>query len=149
MTDTDRLPELDERLIRSRLQRTRFARLGYVDDDGPVIVPINVIIDDDERVVFHTNPTSALAALDGQHVAIEIDGFDPASRSGWSILVRGVARDVTASSDVVAMKAKVAPVDSWAPGVRNRTFVVLALAITGRTIPMGADGDWFAGVPAS
>jgi hypothetical protein len=63
-------------------------------------------------------------------VAIEVGGID-------------AARDVT------AVTARAQQVDSWAPGIRDRKFVVVPLAITGRTIPVGPDGDWFAGIPVS
>ena len=118
---------LDEQLMHERLHRARVARIGYLDGDGPVVVPINIAVDEDERIVFRTAVDGPLAALDGQRVAIEIDGIDPPRRSGWSILVRGVARDVTDASDAVAARAQTVPVDCWAPGTRDRTLVVLPL----------------------
>jgi hypothetical protein len=144
-----KVPHLDEVLVRERLRRARVARLGYADGEDPVIVPVNVAVDDEERIVFRTTGDGPLAALDGRRVAIEIDGIDAPRRSGWSILVRGVARDVTEAPDVVAARARTVPVDCWAPGPRDRTFVVLPIAITGRVIPVGPDGDWFAGIPSS
>lgn len=140
---------LDEARVRERLGRARIARLGYVDQRGPLMVPVNVAVDAEQRVIFHTARESALAGLDGHNVAIEVDGFDRATRSGWSILVRGVARDVTEAKDASAVALLRAAVDCWAPGPRDRVFVVLPLSIDGRHIPVGPDGDWFAGVPAS
>jgi nitroimidazol reductase NimA-like FMN-containing flavoprotein (pyridoxamine 5'-phosphate oxidase superfamily) len=143
-----KVAHLDEQLLRERLHRARVARIGYVDGEGPVVVPINVAVDEDERIVFRTAVDGPLATLDGQRVAIEIDGIDPPRRSGWSILVRGVARDVTDASDAVAALAQTVPVDCWAPGARDRTFVVLPQGVTGRVIPVGPDGDWFASLPS-
>ena len=82
-------------------------------------------------------------------MAIEIDGLDPGLRYGWSILVRGVARDVSTATDAEAADARSVPVDCWAPGTRDRTVVVHIAAVTGRVIHVGPDGDWFAGVPMS
>ncbi len=144
-----KVAQLDKQLLQERLRRARVARIGYVEDDEPVIVPINVVVDDDERVVFCTAADSPLADLDGRRVAIEIDGIDPPRRSGWSILVRGVARDVSNASDPEAARANALPVDCWAPGTRDRRFVVRPHSVTGRVIPVGPDGDWFAGVPGS
>jgi nitroimidazol reductase NimA-like FMN-containing flavoprotein (pyridoxamine 5'-phosphate oxidase superfamily) len=140
---------LEEAELRERLSRARIARLGYIDGQDPVIVPVNVIVDADQRIVFRTSSSSALAELDRRRVAVEIDGFDTATRAGWSVLVRGVARDVSHGDDVQAVAARIADVDCWAPGHRNRTFVVLPLSITGRVIPFGPAAGWFPGVPSS
>jgi nitroimidazol reductase NimA-like FMN-containing flavoprotein (pyridoxamine 5'-phosphate oxidase superfamily) len=143
------LDELSPAVVSERLQRARVARLGYVDADGPVILPVNIAVDAQERIVFRTAVDGPLARLDHQQVAIEVDGIDASRRTGWSILVRGIARDVTNARDVTAVGARAQHVDTWAPGVRDRKFVVIPLAITGRTIPVGPDGDWFAGIPVS
>lgn len=145
----DRVQLLEEPLIRLRLARARFARLAFVDGDQPIVVPVNVRADDAERVVFRTAASGLLGGLDGRKVAIEIDGHDPGLRSGWSVLVLGVARDVTVAGDPDAARLRAVAVDSWAPGDRERIFAVLPLSISGRVIPVGADGDWFAGVPGS
>jgi nitroimidazol reductase NimA-like FMN-containing flavoprotein (pyridoxamine 5'-phosphate oxidase superfamily) len=145
----DRIDELDESLLRERLRRARVARIGYVDGDQPIIVPVNVATDDEARIVFRTAVTGPLSALDGRRVAIEVDGYDTTLRSGWSILVQGVARDITTASDVAAQRLRRLPVDCWAPGSRERMFVVLPLSLTSRVIHLGGGEDWFAGVPAS
>jgi nitroimidazol reductase NimA-like FMN-containing flavoprotein (pyridoxamine 5'-phosphate oxidase superfamily) len=140
---------LDESLIRHRLSRARVARLGFIDGDQPLIVPVNIAADDAERIVFHTASRGILGGLDGRKVAIEIDGHDPGLHSGWSVLVLGVARDVTDAADPDAARLRALPVDTWAPGARGRCFAVLPLSITGRVIPVPGDSDWFAGVPSS
>jgi nitroimidazol reductase NimA-like FMN-containing flavoprotein (pyridoxamine 5'-phosphate oxidase superfamily) len=143
------MEHLDESLIRERLSRARFARLGLVDGDQPVVVPVNVATDAAQHVVFRTAGAGMLGGLDGRKVAVEIDGHDPRRRTGWSIVVLGVARDVTDATDAVAVRLRSAPVDCWAPGDRDRVFAVLPTAISGRVIPLGDDGDWFAALPGS
>lgn len=143
------LQHLDESLIRHRLSRAKFARLAFVDGDQPMVVPINITTDRAERIVFRTASRGLLGGLDGQKVAVEIDGHDPALRSGWSVLVLGVARDVTDAADTDAQQLRALPVDTWAPGERGRCFAVLPLSISGRVIPIGDADDWFAGVPGS
>lgn len=146
---TAAIGHLDEALIRERLRRARLGRVSFVDGDQPVILPVNVAVDDEQRIAFRTAPDSPLAALDGRRVALEVDGFDPATRSGWSVLVLGVARDVTDAADPAAVASRRVPVDSWAPGQRDRVLVVLPLSISGRHVPPSDDSDWFAGVPSS
>jgi uncharacterized protein len=143
------LDELPPAVVTERLQRARVARLGYVDADGPAVVPVNISVDDLQRIVFRTAADSQLARLDRRQVAIEVDGIDAGRRTGWSILVRGIARDVTDAGDLAAVTARAQPVDCWVPGDHDRTFVVMPLSLTGRTIPVGPDGDWFAGFPLS
>lgn len=140
---------LDENLIRERLQRALFGRIAFVDGDQPMIMPMNLAVDADHRIAFRTAPDGPLSALDGQRVAIEIDGHDSATRSGWSVLVHGLARDVTAATDPAAIAARQLPVDSWASDRDQRIMVVVPLSITGRVVPPSHDSGWFAGVPAS
>ena len=144
-----RLDDLAPAVVAERLQRARVGRLGYVDDDGPAVVPINIAVDAQQRIVFRTAADGQLARLDHRQVAIEVDGIDAGRRTGWSILVRGIARDVTYARDIIAVTARAQAVDCWAPGDHDRTFVVVPLSVTGRTIPVRPDGDWFAGIPVS
>jgi len=148
MSTSSPITRLDESLTRERLRRARVGRVGFVDGDQPMILPVNIAVDD-QGIAFRTAVDSPLAALDGRRVAIEVDGYDPATRSGWSVLVLGVARDVTEAADPGAVAARRMPVDSWAPGPRDRVVIVLPLSISGRSVPPSADSDWFAGVPGS
>jgi nitroimidazol reductase NimA-like FMN-containing flavoprotein (pyridoxamine 5'-phosphate oxidase superfamily) len=143
------VPHLDEALMRDRLAHARLARLAFLDGDQPLVVPVNIWSDGVSAVVFRTTVDGLLGALDGEKVALEIDGHDPEARTGWSVLVVGAARDLTAASDPDSERWRAAPVDSWAPGVRARTYVVVPQSITGRIVPVGTDGGWFPGIPSS
>lgn len=140
---------LDPALICERLRRARFARIAYIDGDQPIVVPVNIATDDSLHIVLRTAVGTALAGLDGRKVAIELDAHDAGLRIGWSILVQGAVRDITDAHDADARRWRRLVVDTWAPGTRERVLVVSPSSITGRVIPPGADGDWFAGVPSS
>ncbi|HET9539484.1 MAG TPA: pyridoxamine 5'-phosphate oxidase family protein, partial [Candidatus Limnocylindria bacterium] len=60
------------------------------------------------------------------------DGADTAVETGWSVLVRGVAREVTD----VHERARLArlPLHPWAPGERDRWLRVVPTSVTGRAI---------------
>ena len=46
-------------------------------------------------VIFRTSPVGPLAGLVRRtNVALEIDGFDEKTKSGWSVLIRGFAEAV-------------------------------------------------------
>jgi len=140
---TTLLRHLPDAVIAERLRAARLARIGYVDAGQPVILPVNVVVDGNLRITYRTTADGPLAALDGQRVAVEIDGVDGETRSGWSILVLGVAHDVSTSP------AAAEGIDSWAPGHRTRTITVVPRTINGRVIPPAEDADWYPGVPGS
>jgi hypothetical protein len=134
---------LSDAIVGERLRAARVARVGFVDGGQPVILPVNVAVDAALRISYRTTADGPLAALDGQRVAVEIDGVDVDTRSGWSILVLGVAHDVSMGTSAAA------DIDSWAPGHRTRTITIVPHSIGGRDIPPGDDADWYPGVPGS
>jgi uncharacterized protein len=70
-------------------------RLALVGAKGPAIVPVNYVLDR-ETPVFRTDPGSKLdAAVEAAPVAFEVDAADEATRTGWSVVVRGALAEVT------------------------------------------------------
>ena len=70
-------------------------RVAVVDDRGPVVVPVNFVLDR-HMVVFRTDGGTKLdAASRGSRVAFEVDGIDASAHTGLSVLVRGEAVEVT------------------------------------------------------
>ncbi len=70
-------------------------RVALSADALPVVLPVNHRLLGDS-VVFATGVGSKLLSMEkGTVVAFEADAFDPASRSGWSVLVVGVAHQIT------------------------------------------------------
>ncbi len=98
----------------------------------PVALPVNYAVDG-ESVVFRTSSATALmAAADGSVVAFEVDHVDLPSRSGWSVLITGVAREVY-GSDV--LRADQLRLDSWVATDREARYVRIPLAmISGRRL---------------
>ncbi len=75
----------------ARLSAARVGRLAFNLDGGPTILPVNHEMDG-HSVVFRTDSGSKLlVAVDQQAVAFEVDGYDPDRRSGWSVVIRGIA----------------------------------------------------------
>ena len=103
-------------------------RLAVVVRDGPpLVVPVNFVLDG-EVVVFRSNVGDKLRALRRHPASFQVDEIDPLHRTGWSILMRGVAHEAT-SAEVEHLF--VAP---WAPGERDRWVRLLPTSITGRRI---------------
>lgn len=66
-------------------------RVAFNESGEPMILPVNHAVVG-HSVVFRTLRGSLLhEALMAAPVAFQVDGFDAVQRTGWSVLVRGVA----------------------------------------------------------
>lgn len=114
------------------LAREPLGRIAIVDDQGPAVFPVNFIFDK-HMVVFRTDEGSKLdAACRGSRVAFEIDGIDAATRTGWSVLIRGETVEVTDASELRRL-SEIIPAP-WAPGAKAHVVRVLPAVVTGRRI---------------
>ncbi len=83
---------------RELMGSTLVGRVAFVDADGPVVLPVNFVLDGN-TVLFCTSSANTVGRhLDSATVAFEVDEFDGITKSGWSVLVRGVASFVSAAS---------------------------------------------------
>lgn len=127
-----RWQELSKSECFALLARERLGRVAVVDDLGPVVLPVNFVLDR-HMVVFRTDEgTKLAAACRGGRVAFEIDGPDTVARTGWSVLVRGEAIEVTDPGELARMRKL--PLDPWAPGAKTHYVRILPAALTGRRI---------------
>ncbi len=118
------------------LANEHLGRVAVVDDLGPVVFPVNFVLDR-HTVVFRTEAGTKLhAARRGSRVCFEVDGTDAAARTGWSVIVRGEVIEVTDRAELARLREL--PLQVWAPGARNRYVRILPAALTGRRI--GAAG---------
>src|SRR6202162_3495089 len=70
-------------------------RIAVIDREvRPLIFPINYFFDEGV-IVFRTAPGAKLDLAPGAHVGFEIDGWDADQGVGWSVLVKGIAQDIT------------------------------------------------------
>jgi hypothetical protein len=65
------------------------ARLGYVDNGWPTVVPINYRMVDDAIYIRTLIGGKLRAAQRGDIVCLELDGVDETLREGWSVVVHG------------------------------------------------------------
>ena len=114
-----------------KLAGARVGRLAFVSHGEPVILPVNHGLDGD-AVVFRTATGAKLLAADQElPVAFEVDGFDADRRSGWSVLVRGVA--VTVEDPEQVKRLNLLGVWPWADLVERTHWVRIRMfSITGR-----------------
>jgi len=114
------------------LARERVGRVAFVDDLGPIVMPVNFVLDR-HMVVFRTDDGTKLdTAVRGSRVAFEIDGTDEAARAGWSVVVRGEAVEVTDTAELARLRQL--PLYPWAPGAKTHYVRILPAVLTGRRI---------------
>lgn len=117
------------------LGANRFGRLAVnIPGHPPMIRPVNYVLDErSESVVFRSDPGAKLhGLLASRKAAFEIDGLDPENRTGWSVLVRGVAEEITAPAEQRRLERL--PLDPWAPGEKPHWIRIRAWTVTGRRI---------------
>ena len=121
------------------LSGQHLGRLALADDHGPIALPVNYVLDQ-HTVLFRTDEGTKLdAATRGARVAFEIDGVDEATRTGWSVLVRGEAALVTDQAELARVRAL--PLYPWAPGAKGHYIRILPALLTGRRIAL-PDAPW-------
>ena len=109
-------------------------RVAFVDADGPVVLPVNFVLDGN-TVLFCTSSANTIGRhLDSATVAFEVDEFDDVTQSGWSVLVRGMASFV--STHELSRDECLRPF-SWADGVRTLVVRVTPVSVTGRRLLPG------------
>lgn len=125
-----KLTTLDEAECRELLARQEIGRVAWCDTLGPVIHPVNYVVDESGEIRFRVEPRSALAhQLDLGALTFQIDDYDAFSQSGWSVLVRGHGRYVNPPSAAVAPQP-----EPWVAGERTFNVRITPQVITGRRI---------------
>lgn len=96
-TDRRGLQVLDVDTCLARIATQPVGRVAMLDQGDVVIFPVNHVLDG-MTVGFRTTTGTKLShAVDGSQVSFEVDGADPETRSGWSVLVKGTAGMATDS----------------------------------------------------
>jgi nitroimidazol reductase NimA-like FMN-containing flavoprotein (pyridoxamine 5'-phosphate oxidase superfamily) len=96
---------------------------------APLVVPVNYVLDG-EIVVFRSDPGEKVLLLRGSPVSFQIDQIDPFRRTGWSVLVQGVAYEAT------PREIEHLHIDPWAPGEKSHWVRIVPASITGRRIQL-------------
>src|SRR5579871_3375989 len=80
-------------------------RIGFLAGGEVIILPVNFLVDGQD-VVFRTAAGSKLSSIEvGHYVGFEADAYDPATETGWSVLVSGLAEIVDDEADVARLDA--------------------------------------------
>lgn len=130
------LRELSRARCLDLLATTRLGRVGVSVRALPVILPVTYAVIG-ETVVFRTAPGSKLtAAMHRLVVAFETDRGDPCGAWGWSVLVQGVASEVTDPALQDAARARLAHDLPFLDGEVARLVAVEVSFVSGRSFGM-------------
>ena len=113
------------------LASSSVGRIGLSSSALPLVLPVNFCLDG-ERIVLRTGAGTTLGAASHHAVvSFEADDIDPLFHAGWSVVVTGVARPLTAEADLQRIRRL--PLLPWAgPGDH---FVAITLdRVSGRRI---------------
>jgi nitroimidazol reductase NimA-like FMN-containing flavoprotein (pyridoxamine 5'-phosphate oxidase superfamily) len=113
------------------LSTAPLGRVGLSVGALPSILPVNFTLLGG-LVVFRTVPGSKLdAALARTVVAFEADSYDPEGAWGWSVLVQGMAAEITAPAVLAGVQRLRLP--AWAlPESARRYVAVETTLVSGR-----------------
>lgn len=140
---TDRLENLDADACLELLAQNHFGRIAVNDEHGPVVFPVNYVFVEDGIVFRSDEGTKVDAALQGQPASFEIDAVDERTRTGWSVVIRGMLREVTDEHEIANLRKL--PLHPFAGGQRRRYIWMSTDDIGGRSIdiPEGVPEGWF------
>lgn len=131
--DRNGLEVLDREECLRLLAKGGLGRVGLTSGALPTVLPVNYRVVDG-RIVFRTGAGSKLdAATSDTVVAFEVDEVDHVWRTGWSVVVTGVAREVTDAGELELLAA--ANVPRWAPAGPDRFVEISVELVSGRRLP--------------
>lgn len=107
------------------------ARIAFAFEERIEIFPINYCLEG-AIIVFRTGLGTKLTAVSTTTVAVEIDGWDPESGIGWSVVVKGRTEEITTNEGRVAAHLRWLPVHPAAPGDRYHWVGIKPTTISGR-----------------
>jgi uncharacterized protein len=103
----------------------------------PVILPVNYALFDEDILLRTVAGSKLEAATRNAVMAFEVDQVHPLSHTGWSVLVQGVASEIT--DPVELRRAKRVPLTSWLDG-DSRYVRISSQLISGRRLSVLATG---------
>jgi hypothetical protein len=114
--------DVDECLVLLRWET--IGRLAYAQrGEPPIVVPVNFVLVDDD-IIFRSHDGPKLDAIREQPVSLQADRYHWYQRTGWSVLVRGVAHEFLADETTPNP-------EPWGPGSKDHWLRLVPTAITG------------------
>ena len=129
----ERIQSLSSEECLQLLSTGSVGRIAVTRDALPVILPVNYAVDGGSILIRTTEGAILRAArAGGAVVAFEVDNLDERTMTGWSVLVTGTLREVTAVSAV--LRAEQLPLVPWVGGERRHFVRITPGLLSGRRI---------------
>lgn len=133
MYDSEGMEILTEQECRDLLEAVSLGRVVFTDRALPAIQPVTFAIADGDVVILTSAGSKLAAAASNAIVAFEIDEFDHAVVSGWSVVIIGHARVVAEDGELERMRAL--PLKPWTAGEPAHYIAITPELISGRSLP--------------
>ena len=128
MDDQPELQVMETEECFELLSRCTVGRVAAnIDNLGPLVVPVNFVLDG-EVVVFRTDEGTKLRMIAKGPISFQIDGIDHLHQVGWSVLVRGVGYEAD------DWEIKHLDLQPWVGGEKHHWVRLIPGAVTGRRI---------------
>ena len=114
-------------------------RLGFLVGDQPLVLPVNFAVVRDV-VVFRTGRGSKLDAALGAKVSFEVDEVDVATAEAWSVVVQGVAEEITHAENWFDEALRQGAAQSWISGGNDHYVRIIPHVISGRRLRRRGSG---------
>jgi nitroimidazol reductase NimA-like FMN-containing flavoprotein (pyridoxamine 5'-phosphate oxidase superfamily) len=114
-----------------RLGSVPFGRVVFTWQALPAVRPVNHIVDNGQVIIRTHEGAAIVTAASGDRgtvVAYEADHLDPCSRTGWSVVVTGLAHVVDEPERSVRYREALQP---WLAGDMDSVISIDARVITG------------------
>jgi hypothetical protein len=123
---------LDTAECRMLLASHPVGRVAVLVHGAPEIFPVNHALVDGS-VVFRTDDGTKLRALlENPRTCFEADGLDVERRTGWSVVVKGIAREVTTAEELARIEHH--DLRFWGIGPKSHLVAIDASEISGRSV---------------
>ena len=112
------------------LDHAAVGRLAVDIAGQPDIFPINFVVDKSGIVFRSAAGTKLAGAVLNRVVAFEIDGYEPADRTAWSVVVKGEARQIERMQEM--FEAEDLPLFPWLAWDKPNFVRIEPTVVTGR-----------------
>lgn len=86
---------MDDARCMELVEATPVGRIGFMSEGLPLVLPVNHAVVDGTIVFRSVEGQKLAAAAANQPVCFEVDEWDAETRTGWSVVLQGTAREVT------------------------------------------------------
>ena len=132
-TERPLLQKLTEERCWQLLEQKRVGRLAISIQNEPDVFPVNYRVDNGRLYVQTAAGIKLAAAVLGTAVAFEVDAIDEENELGWSVVVKGAAKELETLDD--RLLAEDLHIEPWARGQKNRFVEIVPTKVTGRELP--------------